>query len=290
MNHKYRIIILVIILFGPCLPFCSAQVSPESISKPEETVQKKKSVGFWGEFYNESTSFQRNQDNLISSSHIKQGLRVYLIPRMPVETYLVLRYGKDLHRDFWNNRVEAGLGFRAILSRRVFLAIYLESIRGYYVKIPEGYPQPSEREYGDFRSGLIFWHGWDKTFPTSALISFPLNHFGELYSDVSYYRNQRNNVIGYFHAKSGLHLFRFWKSAIDGYGAIYSMKDINKDFWNNKVEFGPGIWLKPVPNLDLKVFVEWLQGYYFGIAGEDPNPYSQRYRDRRAGIIFWIGW
>ena len=113
--------------------------------------------------------------------------------------------------------------------------------------------------------------------------------WGEIYSDISYYRSQRNNIIGYLHTKCGLHIFRVWKSVIDAYGVFYVMKDSNRDFWNNKAELGPGIAIQPIPGLDLKFVVEYLFGSYYGIEGIDPNPYPQQYQDRRYGILFWIG-
>jgi hypothetical protein len=271
---------------------CIAQSSPDSIPEPqeEEILQKIKWVKPWGEFYDESMSMQKERENFISCSHIRQGLMIARIPKVTLQSYLLIRYGKDLHKDFWNNRAEIGLGLRARFFTKIFLALYVEWIRGYYIKIPENLPQASDDNYVDLRTGLIFWYGWDKWFESPRLISFPLIRWGELYSDVSYFRSQRDNVIGYFHAKAGFRLCRLWKSDLAAYGVLYLMKDTNKDFWNNKVEFGPGIWLSPFPNLDLKIFTEWLVGNYFGIEGVDPNPYTQRYGDRRVGILFWIGW
>jgi len=249
-----------------------------------------KHVKLLGEFYNESTSFQRLEDNFISYSNSRLGLRISGIRKMTLELYILARYGRDLHKDFWNNRAETGFGLRLRFFSRVFLALYTESIRGYYLKVSDEYPQANENTYDDFRTGLIFWYGWIKPITGKRTISFPIKPMGEIYSDVSYFQNQKHNVISYINVKSGFHILRIWEISLDGYGVIYVAKDVNKDFWNNKVEIGPGIRLRPIPGLELKLFAEWLYGIYFGIEGEDINPYPQKYKNRRIGFTFWYGW
>ena len=104
-------------------------------------------------------------------------------------------------------------------------------------------------------------------------------------------RKDKHNTVGYLQGKFGFHLLRLWTITIDGYGVTYLVKDVNEDYWNNYAEIGPGIWLKPLPELDLKFYIEWLEGRYFGIEKtDDPNPNPQRYHDRRLGILFWFGW
>ncbi len=269
---------------------CLAQNDSYTETEIGKSDTLKPKASFWWEFYNESTVLQKFQDNLISFSHTKPGIRISGLWGRTAEFYVLLRYGKDQHRDFWNNRAEIGLGLRMKLAKKVFIAPYVELLGGYYMKIPDKYPQPEQKKYDDVRTGLLFWYGWDTYVSYSSLMSFPFILWGEIYSDVSYFKSQRKNVIGYCHIKSGFHMFQFWKSVIDIYGVSYLMKDTNKDFWNNKAEIGPGILIQPVSGLDLKFFMEYLFGTYFGIEGRDLNPYSQKYTDRRIGLIFWIGW
>ncbi len=235
-------------------------------------------------------TFQSYDNNLISTSHVRFGFRIHGLPLSTAESYGFIRYGRDLKRDYWNNRVEGGMGLRFRFALKVFLALYVERLWGKYTNIPEGFPLPQGEKYDDFRTGLLFWHGWDKYFDDSPLTLLPLTFWGEMYSDISYYQSQKDNIIAYFHTKQGFRLLRFWKTSLDGFGVIYLMKDTNRDFWNNKIEIGPGIFFKPIQDLDLKFFVEWIWGSYFGIEGEDPNPFPQKYQDRKAGVIFWIGW
>ena len=289
-SAKNRIVMTVAVLLACLVPCCSGAVFADSTSTPEDAGEAKREGRFWGEFYNESTISRRDRDNLILFSHIREGVRFRLPAQLGGKAYLILRHGKDVHKDFWNNRLEAGIGLLARPAWRVSLVPYFELILGHYLSVPDEHPQPKERDYWDVRSGLIFWHGWEGTPSSSRLPGLSLGHWGDLYGDVSYHRNPKGNVVGYFHSKTGLRLLHFWRSAIGTYGAAYLVKDVNKDFWNNRAEIGPGIWLAPVLDLDLKVSVEWLEGSYFGLEGEDPNPYTQRYRERRAGATIWIGW
>ncbi len=310
INHFTIFFLILIIGFGVCT--APAQISIEEDTT--ETVQTGEDgyfledeevrevtieeynnpgsihFGLWGEIYNESTISQKDRSNLNSSSHIRQGFKLngYGIT---LQTYLFCRYGKDLKRDFWNNRFEIGIGVRSRFFSKVFLALYAESLQGTYQNIPEEYPQPPEKEYTDFRSGLIFWYGWDTYYEPSKWLSLPMIFWGELYSDLTYYRRDNDNIIGYLHGKFGFHLLRLRIISMDVYAATYLVKDSNKDFWNNYTELGPGIWLKPLPDLDLKFYIEWLEGNYFNIeTTENPNPNPQQYSDRRMGILFWFGW
>jgi len=265
--------------------------SSEIGSDPGGGGSVKITLNMWGEFYNESMIFQMEQDNVFSNSHIRQGLKINHLPGINLlQTYVLLRYGRDLHRDFWNNKTEIGVGLRVRFFKKFFLAPYVEYIRGFYNQIPEDRPQPEARQYNDLRGGFIFWYGWDKWYSPASLITFPRHFVGEIYSELNYFRKDRENIIFYTHVKAGVRVIRIWKCAFVGYGAMYILKDRNRDFWNNVAEIGPGFWIKPHPDVDLKFFVEWLRGYYYGIEGRDENPYPQIFSDRRIGILLWIGW
>ena len=290
MNKRTEIICATVFLccFAGTPIFTQETATPDSLMNGKS--QKKMHIKLWGELYNESVSFYKLNNNFISFSHIRQGLKMYRESKICFETYFLFRYGKDLDKDFWNNKIETGLGFRLRWFQKIFLAVYLEWIKGHYIDMLEEYALYASENYHDFRTGLIFWYGWDRKIIEYPPENFPLNYWGELYSDVSYYRSQRNNVIGYFSAKIGLRPLKLWHTTLDCYGTAYLSKDVNKDFWNNKIEYGPGFWIRPYYDLSLKLYIEWLWGNYFGIEGLDPNPYDQNYWDRRMGIIFWIGW
>lgn len=271
----------------------------EEISEEEDNIEEmsekngdeeKTHFSLWGEIYDESIRSQRDRSNLNSSSHIRQGFKINW-DWLTLQTYLFCRYGKDLKRDFWNNRFEGGIGIRSRFFEKVFLAFFAEYLQGKYLDIPVEYPQPEQKKYTDFRSGLIFWYGWDTYYEPSKWLTLPMIFWGDIYGDLIYYKKNNHNTIGYLQSKLGFHLLRIWKITIDAYAVTYLVKDINEDFWNNYAEFGPGIWLKPLPDLDLKFYIEWLEGSYFNIERpEDPNPNTQRYQDRKMGILFWFGW
>jgi hypothetical protein len=167
----------------------------------------------------------------------------------------------------------------------------MEFIWGSYLNLPGEEPEETvQKRYDDFRTGLIFWYGWDKYRDPAPRVSFPADFWGEVYGDLSYYRMERNNTIGYAHLKTGIHVLRFWNTTLDIYGVTYLNGDVNGDFWNNKAEFGPAVRIKPWEGFDLEFDLEWLNGAYYGIESIDPNPYARRYSDRRMGILLWIGW
>ena len=271
----------------------------EEISGEEESIEEiteengddeETRFSLWGEIYDESILSQRDRSNFNSSSHIRQGFNLNW-DWITLQTYFFCRYGKDLRRDFWNNRFEGGIGIRSRFFKRIFLALFAESLWGSYHDIPEEYPQPQQKTYTDFRSGLIFWYGWDTYYEPSKWFMLPMYFWGDIYGDMIYYRKDKHNTVGYLQGKFGFHLLRVWTISIDGYAVTYLVKDTNEDYWNNYAEIGPGIWLKPLPDLDLKFYIEWLEGSYFGIEKtDDPNPNPQRYHDRRLGILFWFGW
>ncbi len=285
----------LLILYGFGFAALKGQTSQDSVNTDSLMVSENENNGnvrisLWGEFYDESTVSQKDRSNLNSSSHIRQGFNLDW-NSITLQTYLFCRYGRDLKRDFWNNRLETGIGIRSRFFQKVYLALFMEYLRGSYHKIPENYPQPEKKTYTDLRSGLIFWYGWDIYYEPLKWASFPMIFWGDIYGDLIYYRKDRNNIIGYLQGKFGFHLLRLWTLSIDGYAATYLVKDKNKDFWNNYIESGPGIWLQPYPDLDLKFYIEWLQGTYFNIENaDDPNPNPQRYEDRRIGVLFWFGW
>jgi hypothetical protein len=258
---------------------------------PGDGGSPKINMKLWGEIYDESMTFESEENNIFSNSHIRQGLKINHLPGINwFQIYVMLRYGRDLHRDFWNNKTEAGLGLRVRFFEKVFFAPYIEAIRGFYSQIPEDRPKPEARQYTDLRGGFIFWYGWDKWYSPASLITLPGHFIGEVYSELNYFRKDDDNIILYTHVKAGIRAIRIWKCALVGYGAAYIMKDANRDFWNNVTEIGPGFWIQPHPDVDLKFFAEWLRGYYYGIEGRDENPNSQIFDDRKMGILLWIGW
>ncbi|MBN1782321.1 hypothetical protein JW948_14400 [bacterium] len=290
MTGKFLHIAAAAIIFAGTLPGTEPDSSVTG-SNPSEDGSGGITLKQWGEFYDESMTIESEENNLFSNSHIRQGLKVDHLPGINLmQAYVLVRYGRDLHRDFWNNKTEAGLGLRIRFFEKIFFAPYVELIRGFYNQIPGHHPRPGTRQYTDFRGGFIFWYGWDTWYEPASLITFPGHFTGEVYSELNYFRKDRDNIILYVHIKAGVRMIRIWKCACVGYGAAYIMKDTNRDFWNNAAEIGPGIWIKPHPDFDLKFFVEWLRGYYYGIEGRDENPYPQIFDDRRMGILLWIGW
>lgn len=264
--------------------------SPAQEASAEDKEQFQRSLRFLGEIYNETFIYQRAGDNLIYSSHARAGMKWQYSRKLSLEVYGIGRVGQDANKDFWNNRSEKGMGMRFRFSYKIFLALYSDWIQGEYLKVPDRYPQPDNKTYHDFRTGLIFWYGKAEWFTSKKFLSFHFKPAMEIYSDISYYQKQRHNIIAYANIKYGVEFLRIWKMSFMGYSVLYLTKDTKKDFWNNKMDIGPGFWLKPLQNIELKFIFEWLYGTYYGIEGVDENPFPKHYWDRRIGVVFWYGW
>lgn len=245
---------------------------------------------FFAEVYSETSKMQREGNNTTTMTQSMQGIKITIPKFCRVKIYLKERYGSDANRDYWNNRGEVMLGLRLRFFQKIFLAAYFEYIQGKYFDIENSEnPNPYGLNYKDIRGGLIFWQGLDVEYKDRWTKTIPFSFWDEIYSDVTFYNKDDENIIFYLNCKAGARLIRISKSALDYYFVNYLMYDKNADFWNNKLEFGIGFRIKPWTNLELNLFVETLKGTYFDRNGRYENPYLSQYNDVRIGLLFWYG-
>lgn len=245
---------------------------------------------FFAEVYSETTKMRREGNNITSMTQSMQGIKITIPKFCRVKIYLKERYGSDANRDYWNNRGEVMLGLRIRFFQKIFLAAYFEYIQGKYFDIENSEnPNPYGLNYRDMRGGLIFWQGMDVEYKDRWTKTIPFSFWDEIYSDVTFYNKDDENIIFYLNCKAGARLIRVYKSALDYYFVNYLIYDKNADFWNNKLEFGIGFRIKPWTDLDLSLFVETLKGSYFDRDGRYVNPYPAMYDDVRIGLLFWYG-
>ena len=250
------------------------------------------SYSWFAEAYNETINFQRDGNNTITGSHLIEGIKLQTpSPVKTVEFYLKQRYGSDANRDYWNNRGEAMFGTRIRFFSKIYVAMFFEYIRGWYVgDANQSNPNPYGESYDDMRYGLIFWQGLDMEYTNAVSKIFPITFWDEIYADAIVYKRNDNNFISYINIRAGTRLARLHKTVFDPYLAWYYSVDSNKDFWNNKLEYGLGFRIKPWTDLELSVFIEFLNGEYIDRPGKRyTNPRDSVYDDRRFGILFWHG-
>ncbi len=246
---------------------------------------------WFAEVYDETINFQRDGNNTITGVHAIEGIKLQF-PRVvrTMDVYLKQRYGSDANRDYWNNRGELMLGARIRFFQKIYVALFYEYIHGWYVGDSNSKnPNPYGQTFTDMRYGLIFWQGLNNEYNDAYSTRFPLTFWDEIYADAIVYKRNDNNFISYTNIKCGMRLLRLHKSVFDVYLATYYGFDSNKDFWNNKLELGLGMRVKPWTDLELSLFVEFLAGHYIERNGRYANPHDSPYQDRRFGVLFWHG-
>jgi hypothetical protein len=139
------------------------------------------------------------------------------------------------------------------------------------------------------RYGLIFWQGVDLEHENKPKDNLPFTFWDEIYADAIIYKRNENNFISYTNIMLGTRMVRIHKSVLDLYVASYYAFDTKNDYWNNKFDYGLGFRLKPWTDLELSLFLEFLNGQYIERHGRYPNPNDLKYKDRRYGILFWFG-
>lgn len=135
------------------------------------------------------------------------------------------------------------------------------------------HPNATETEKRVVLSDYQYWNG-------------PLQTFADLGGSLGYYSRYRDNVIGLLQLRGGIQILKVRSTVLNLYAPVNVDKDVNKDFFNNLVEFGAGVELQPLIQWNLKLRAEYYHGVYFGIEGRDPNPYGPHYEDFRLALIF----
>lgn len=97
------------------------------------------------------------------------------------------------------------------------------------------------------------------------------------------------NAVGFVDLKGGFRIARLYGTELITYAKVRPYIDINGDFWNNKVKYGPGIRLKPFARYGLILFADYIFGNYYGIDEKD-NPNPNHFDGVEAGAAFWQQW
>ena len=205
---------------------------------------------FFAEVYSETIKMRKEGNNVITMTQSMQGIRLTIPKLGKIKIYLKERIGGDANRDYWNNRGEVMLGLRIRFFQKIFFAIYFEYINGKYFNLETSdNPNPYGLTFKDIRGGFIFWQGLDAEHTDRWSKTVPLSFWDEIYSDITYYKKDDNNIIGYLNCKAGARFIRVHKTVLDYYFVSYLMFDKNADFWNNKLEYGIGFRIKPWTDL-----------------------------------------
>jgi hypothetical protein len=115
--------------------------------------------------------------------------------------------------------------------------------------------------------------------------------WGEFYSESVARQIEKYNLISDTFIKQGIHAFNIQHSNLDLYVKGRLFIDCDQYYWNNRSEIGLGSRYKPIPDLGLILFFEFLYARYTGRDNEDdPNPDDSPYMDLQGGLAFWNWW
>lgn len=123
---------------GLAQPHLMAEEAEEAVSaeEAEEADDAEPAPALWMETYAEGVFSRHDDRNLSGFSDFKIGKR-FSAPT-PVDLYLKTRLYRDQRDFFWNNRVDAGVGARVSLLKKVSLTVFGEILGGQYLRLSSG--------------------------------------------------------------------------------------------------------------------------------------------------------
>jgi len=139
--------------------------------------------------------------------------------------------------------------------------------------------QNRSRWRNDLRGGLAYYKNWGVE-PTYDIHPVFSDHvIGDLYSDMIYFSRYRD-IIGSVRLREGIRLFKYETSSIDVYMKGFLVWDTAHQYYNNIIEWGPGIAFTPSNRYNIVFHLEALQGHYIPAGtSPSPNPYNSNYHN-----------
>jgi hypothetical protein len=113
-----------------------AEEAASADSEADEEEDAEPAPPLWMETYTEGVFSRHDDRNLAGFSDFKIGKRFPI--RKPVDLYLKTRLYRDQRDYFWNNRVDAGVGVRVSLLKKVSLTAFGEIVGGQYLRLASG--------------------------------------------------------------------------------------------------------------------------------------------------------
>lgn len=130
----------------------------------------------------------------------------------------------------------------------------------------------------DLRYGLAYYNEWGMkpsyTFKPELLLHFQ----GDAYTDIIYFSRFRN-TIATARLRPALKVFRWGSATIDLYYKGFVIQDTLRQFYNNLMEYGPGIAFTPSDRYNVTLRYENLRGHYLPSNTNPLNPYKPNYHN-----------
>ncbi len=184
--------------------------------------------------------------------------------------------GSDISPQIFEDNVAVfALGARVRIFDKVPLYFYAEGGRAYDLIY-----RNRDRWRGDLRGGLIYFDRYGKQGTYVDNLKFPFKFAGDIYGDSTYYTRYQNNWITNVRVRPGIRILEYRASYIDTYVKGLYIVDTNHEFFNNLVEYGPGIVLVPYNRINFDFRFETVRGSYIKVNSPSPNPYGSHYNNK----------
>lgn len=173
----------------------------------------------------------------------------------------------------YNDNVEifAG-GFRYFPFKNIPFFAYSEYGIAHNLQSETLYPNSEQ----DYRGGLVYSDRWGAKNAYSTHFVAEFKPWYDVYSNVSYYSRYKN-MIGQLTGRAAVRIVRWRHMTISPYLKTQLFFDSQQFFYNNIVEYGPGVMVQPYNAINFVICYEHLFGVYIPVHNNQ-NPYGPNYQ------------
>ncbi|STX51434.1 Uncharacterized enzyme of heme biosynthesis [Legionella busanensis] len=140
---------------------------------------------------------------------------------------------------------------------------------------------------GDLRGGLMYYNEFGTKPAYYDTFRISPDYYSTLYGDITYFSRYDNNVIGTFITRQGIRILQYHASIINIYMLGRVFQDTRREFFNNLVEYGPGVGFIPSNRFRIEIRFDYINGTYLP-AGGSVNPYGKHYTNKMLQLLYYV--
>lgn len=164
--------------------------------------------------------------------------------------------------------------------------LYLEGGKAHNLILDNGL---TNRWTNDFRGGIDLYKEWGMQPEYVGTFRFPFKQVGNIYGDLSYYSRYDRDWILQLRVREGLRALEYHYSAIDIFLQLEGFADTQQEFFNNIVDYGPGISFIPDVRWGVAFRAIALRNTYIAVNSPTPNPYSRNFNNLLLELEAYFG-
>ena len=145
--------------------------------------------------------------------------------------------------------------------------------------------EPTWRQ--DFRGGSTYGQQWGAPAAYDSTFITEFKPWTDVYTNLSYY-SRYSNWIGQARQRIGARVFRWQHTTVSTYLMGQIFFDSQHLYYNNVIEYGPGIVLQPYNIVNFAISYEHLFGNYIPTENSGSNPYGTHYQTNIIRAQFFI--